>query len=141
MIGEGVVALLAADAGVNGILGTPSTRKDGTTGIWPGTMPEGTPLPALEYNDIHAENEMTLDGPEPFTMQRISFSCHGAQYGDAKHLARAVRQALENFTGRLSEGSDVDSMHRISELDAFEYGPFDFSAVIDFEVAYRDTGS
>jgi hypothetical protein len=140
MLAEGLLALLAADPGTSGILGSPAARADKTTGIFPGTMPEGTPMPALEYSDVHAENEMTHDGPDPFTMQRIQLSCHGASYGDAKHLARAVRQALESYTGPLGDVDmcEVDSMHRISELDAFEYGPFDYMAALDFEIAYRD---
>ena len=41
MRADGLVALAAADAGVNGIVGTPSTRPDKTNGIFPSFMPEG----------------------------------------------------------------------------------------------------
>lgn len=147
MLAEGIVALLLADAGVLAIIGTPSARRAAdaqgrpSSGVFAGQMPEGIALPAIVYLTISDQDLMTLDGPDAFAMARVQFSCYGLKFGDAKHLARAVRQALENFQGTLIEGTQVDSMHRVSELDAFEDAPFGYATHVDFEIAYRDTGA
>lgn len=146
MLQEGLVALLAADSGVGAILGQRPDPPDGMekgNGIFPNDLPEGAPLPAIVYADIHAANEMTFDGPEIFTTARIEFACRGSKYGDAKRLARAVRICLENFTGTLADEdqTEVDSMRRISEVDLFEFAPFEHRTVVDFEIAFRDTGA
>ena len=143
MLAEGLVTLLLADSGVSQILATRPAPADGSppgTGIFPLQSPEGAPLPLIVFTEIHAENEMTLDGPDPFTMSRMEFSCRAAKYTDAKHLARAVRQALEGFTGSLSDPDDcqIDSMHRVSEIDLFEFAPFDYRTAVDVAIAYRD---
>lgn len=138
MFAEGLVAFLAGDANVTALLGTSTSRQDQTNGIFPDIMPEGTPLPALVYSDIHAANEHTLDGPDPFTTSRIQISAHGKTKGQAKTLARTVRQDLEAFTGTFSDGTEVDSIERITELDAFADAPFSFVVHVDFNAFWRD---
>jgi|SRR5579864_2069521 len=147
MLQEGLVNLLLNDTATVAFLGTPGERQleDGnnkpTTGIFVGDLPEGTPLPAIAYLDIHSEGAMTMDGPDPFTITRIQFSCYGANYADSKHLARRVRQVLEAFTGTLNEGTEIDSIHRVSEIDRFEDVPFGWLTAVDVEIAYRDVGT
>jgi hypothetical protein len=146
MLAEGLVALLLADTPTVAILGTPAARgaeePDGvdTSGIFSGQMPEGAALPAIVYFDVHQDSTMTMDGPDTFTIGRMQFSCFGENYADAKHLARAVRRALEAFQGTLADGTEVDSIRRVSELDAFEEGPAAYMTPVDFEIAYRDVG-
>jgi hypothetical protein len=137
MLAEGLVNLLLSDGPTVAILGMKAARG-GTTGIFAGSMPEGTVLPAIVYVDVHAADEMTLDGPDAFTMQRMQFSCYGNSYADAKRLAAAVRNAFESVQGALSDGSQVDSIHRVGEMDAFEDAPFSYATHLDFEAAYRD---
>ena len=84
---------------------------------------------------------MTHDGPDPFTMARVEFSCHGSNYAATKRLARAVRNLFENYQGTLSDGSQVDSIHRVSEIDLFEDAPFSYAVHVDFSVGFRDLGS
>lgn len=142
MLAEGLVALLLANSDVAAILATRQTPPDGNVegnGIFPNTIPEGVPLPAICYSTIHGANEMTLDGPDPFTIERVSFEYRG-KYSDVKGLAAAARTALENFQGTLSDGSQVDSMHRVSTVDMFEVAPFFHRTIEDFEIAYRDVG-
>jgi hypothetical protein len=83
---------------------------------------------------------MTMDGPDPFTIGRMQFSCLGKTYADSKRLARAVREAFEAFQGALSDGTEVDSIRRVSEIDVFEDAPFAYMTAVDFEIAYRDVG-
>lgn len=135
--------MLLLDSPTVTILGTTQQRQAldsqgrATTGIFAASMPESAVLPAIVFTDIHSEDTMTMDGPDPFTMTRMQFSCYGATYADAKHLARAIRNLFENFQGTLADQSQVDSMRRIGEVDAFEDAPFSYAAHVDFEIAYR----
>jgi hypothetical protein len=141
MLEEGLNQLLVTSTAIQAIVGTVATRKDTpkpTTGIFPVQMPESTPLPALVYAQISGEGNPSLDGANALHQCRISFSCYGSVYGDAKRLQRAVRQLLEGFHGVLSDGTPIDNAVLELELDAFEDAPFSFNAPIDFLIVYAD---
>jgi hypothetical protein len=135
MLAAGLITLLKADAGVIAA----NTRDDGTLGgIYAGQMPPESLPPITVYGFAYETNEMTMDGPDPFTTARIELWHQGATYDQAKILARAVRKCLENFRGTLSDGSEVDSIHRISELDTFQDAPFLYLTSVEYQVSYRD---
>jgi Protein of unknown function (DUF3168) len=141
MLHEGLESLLANAPAITALLGTPATRPDKTIGIFPGMIPKGAGRPAIVYTYVHNESLMTLDGPDPYHTARLQFSCHASKYDDAKRLARAVAQTLEAFTGTLIEGTDVQNMQSLTEMDTFQETPFLFSTPIDFEIQYSDVGS
>jgi hypothetical protein len=144
MLEEGLNQLLVNASSIQAIVGTPATRKDKpkpTTGIFPVQMPESTPLPALIYSQISGEGNPSLDGANSLHQCRISFGCYGDSYGDAKRLQRAVRQLLEGLHTTLAEGTPVDNVILLLELDSFEDGPFSYNAPIDFLFVYADIGS
>jgi Protein of unknown function (DUF3168) len=138
MLAVGLFALLTADSGFQAAMGT---RTDGTTGIFAGQAPEGAPTPLVVYGFAYEENAMTMDGPDVFTTARIEFWVQGSSFLQAKTLARAIRNAFENFQGTLSDGSQVDSIHRISELDTFQDAPFLYLTSQEYQVQYRDLGT
>jgi hypothetical protein len=135
---EGLIALLAADSGVQAAMGP---RTDGTSGIFSGEMPEGTPPPIIVYSYTHEAEIVSMDGPDVYTEARIEFLCQAAKYGAAIKLARAIRQAFNSFQGTLSEGTQVDSIRRTSQVDSWGEAPFFHIVSMEFVVQYRDTGS
>jgi hypothetical protein len=138
MLAEGLITLLRADSGVIAA----NTRADGSIGqIFAGQMPPEALPPVTVYGFAYEENEMTMDGPDAFSKARIELWHQGADYAQAKKLARAVRKCLENFRGTLSDGSEVDSIRRISELDTFQDAPFLYLTSVEYEVSYRDLGT
>ena len=147
MLVEGLVALLLADSTTVSLLGTPAARgqaePDGisTTGVFAEQVPEGALLPLIVFGYAYEENEMTMDGPDVMTHARIEFHAQGKSYANAKRTARAMRQCFENFTGTLSDGSEVDSIKRINELDVFQDAPFAYVTSVEFEAWYRDLGT
>jgi hypothetical protein len=138
MLQEGISQALAAAAPITALIGTPGSRADQTTGIFPIQMPESATLPAIVYFDVHGDGLMTMDGPDPMQFARVQFSCYGKSYGDSKRLARAVRQFLENFAGILPDGTPIGSMRRVSEVDTFEDAPFIYHTPVDIEIVYQD---
>jgi len=139
MLNEGLENLIENAPAVTAILGTPATRGDEkTTGVFPAFIPKGSSFPAIVYTFVHTEGSMTMDGPDPFHRARVQFSCYATKYDVAKRLARTLAQTLEAFTGVLSDGTEVDNMQQIGELDMFQEGPFIFGTHIEFDIAYSD---
>ena len=138
MLCEGLITLAKADAGVISIA---NAGPDGKPAIFAGQAPEAYKGPLAVYGFAFEANEMTFDGPDPFTTARIEIWCQAEKYLDAKKLARAIRRCFENFQGTLSDGSEVDSIHRIDELDTFQPAPFLYLTSTQYQVAYRDVGS
>jgi hypothetical protein len=54
---------------------------------------------------------------------------------------KAVRGTLENFTGMLPDGTNLQNAETVLEADAFEYAPLDYVAPLEVELLYDDTGS
>jgi hypothetical protein len=144
MLVEGLNALLLADPATVALIGTPAIRETqepdnvATTGVFAEQVPEGAALPLIVFGYAYEENQMTMDGPDVMTRARLEYSAQGLSYADAKHVARAMRKLFENFTGTLFDGSEVDSIRRISELDTFNDAPFFYVTSVEFEVWYRD---
>jgi hypothetical protein len=151
MLQEGLYSLLIASDLITAIVGTPQSRGDGTlpvfpggeqpatTGVFGGHLPKAIVLPALVISEIHGgASVFSMDGPANMLFSRVQFSCFGNTYAQAKTLARAVRLLLEQFTGALPDGTVVDSMYRVAELDAFEDSVSIFHTPVDIEVIYHE---
>lgn len=96
-------------------------------------------MPGIALSQIAGAGIPTMDGPDPLHSARIQVSCYGMTYSDAKQLARAVRNALEGFSGSLPDGTQVGQTILASEMDAFEDAPFSFHCPIDFEFWYSES--
>jgi hypothetical protein len=98
-------------------------------------------LPAISYHEIHGNGEFTMDGPDLLQYSRMQFSCYGKLYGDAKRLARTLRQELEAFTGALPDGTVIEHMQREGEIDIFEDAAFIYCTAVDIKIVYQDSGT
>lgn len=138
MLVEGISKMLKAAATITALVGTPATRKDNSPGIFPVQSPEQTPTPFVVYSQISGDGNPSLDGANALHQCRLSFSCYGSTYLDAKKLQRAIRQLFEGYSGELPDGTPAENFVLVLETDAFEDGPFLFNAPIDFQVVYVD---
>lgn len=146
MLVEGLQAYLSADTGVQSALGTPATRADQTTGIYP-VMAAGTPdTPYLVYSQVGGEPQtVSMQGTNRLQNDRWRFSCHGATYKEAKALARAVNLAMISLFGTLpapggGKAAQCQGSWKRSEVDTAEpltHGTL-FSTHVDFEILYQD---
>lgn len=92
-IRTGLRALLAADAGVQALVGTAPAR------IHSGQLPQKPTLPAIVFYLASGPKVSALDGPTGFAQDRWSFDCWGDDEDAAAALADAVEAALDGFTG------------------------------------------
>ena len=102
MIIEALQNVLAADAGMQSFLGTPSTRSDSTNGIFPTQAPDGSSLtmPYLVLSQVSGEPmETAMTGTGRLTSERFRFSCCGTTYKKAKKFAKYVRSFVISLYG------------------------------------------
>jgi hypothetical protein len=143
MLSDALYQIVATDSAVLAILGTrmvPPGRPK-TTGVFLAQMPEGEPTPAIVHSQVAGDGIMTMDGPSSMRFARWQFNCRAPKAAQAKQLQRAVRQALEAFTGTTSDGTQIGNIEEVLVLDVFEDAPFSFVATLDVQVAFLDLGS
>lgn len=119
MFVEGLVSLLASDAGVQATLGTTKSRSDGANGIWPDIAPKDPLYPYVVYTLIHSDPVISFQGTNPTTEYRYQFSCVAASFKLAKLLTNAIKNVLDGFTGNLSDPDNTALLQsmKLSEHD------------------------
>jgi hypothetical protein len=142
MLAEALQSYLAADAGVQVVLGTPSTRNDRTTGLFPTQGPDEPTAPWVVYQQVSGNPlQESMQGTGRLTTERWRISCYGSTYKQAKQLAAAVKLAMISWLG--TQGSAnvqiEGSWHRL-EIDEAELLPRGtvFATHMDFEIIFLD---
>lgn len=101
MLEEGLVALLAGNAGVSTLLGT--HRSDGTNGIFALEALKDVTVPYIVYEQVSSDPNETMEGLNKFQGARYRFKCYAADYPTAARLCHAVRMCLGGFIGTLAD--------------------------------------
>lgn len=140
MLSEGLYSLVISDPTVGAILAArkPLIGEPKTSGMFPGVLPQGEELPAIVYQEIHGDGQMTMDGPDGLRYSRMQFDCYGTTFKQSKALARALRQLLEGTTGLLIDGTVLGDAEQASEIDTYEEVPACWRTLIDTRIAYED---
>ncbi|HBB81917.1 MAG TPA: DUF3168 domain-containing protein [Sulfitobacter sp.] len=116
-------AALLADAGVTGHAGDRVNY---------GAHPQGAPRPGVVLNTISDAGGHLIAAPEVTSQARVQVDCYADSYGAAKHLSRAVRQALNGYVA----GAILGCFHAAAR-DGRDGGIYRVS--LDFDVQYRTT--
>jgi hypothetical protein len=64
-----------------------------------GGNPQGTAYPRICLWTISDFEGLTISGPDGFSQGRVQADCYGLTYSSAKSLSRAVRAALDGYSG------------------------------------------
>jgi len=135
MFEAGLFSLLANDPGVMAqVGGSPFLRQDGTPLVFPVQLPEESTLPAVVYTVVTGTSVTSTQGTNRLEFKRVQLDCYGKNYGAAKILKRAAEACLLSYRGPLSDGTYMQGGLKVSEVDAFEDGPFLYRAVVDFSL-------
>lgn len=141
MLVEGLQTYLAANAGVQSVLGTPTTRSDGTTGIYP-VLAVGQPtMPYLVYQQVSgAADVIQMQGTDNLQHARWRFSCYGSTYKQAKTLAKYTKLALLSLDGVIAGEVQVCGSWSVMEADDAEPIPHGtiYATHIDFMLIFLD---
>ncbi len=142
MLVESLQIYLAANAGLQAQLGTPATRSDRTTGIFPLIAPSQVPMPYVVLQQVSGEPLQTsMRGTGRLQTSRWRFSAYGTTYKNAKLLAQALRDALNSFAGYFEtqavqiQGSwlklEADDIEEIARATIY-------ASHVDYEIIYTD---
>lgn len=91
-----VVDILQGDGAVSALIGTR---------VFSMSIPQEvstTRLPCVVYTRISRPQVTSLDGPSNLAFPRLQLNCWASTYPGAKALAKAVREALDGFSGSQS---------------------------------------
>ncbi len=109
----------------------------GTT-IFPLVPPEKAPQLYAIYQLISDPNLQTLQGGLNFYTARLQFNVWGARYVDVGVAARAVRKAVVDFRGVLSDGTFFHSVVCDSFDDDYDSVPKRYGVRADYIVMYSN---
>jgi hypothetical protein len=142
MLVEGLETYLAANTALQALLGTPATRKDGATGIWPVQAPDQPAAPWIVFQQMSGQPlQESFQGTGRLKTARWRFTCYGSTYKQATKLAEALADAMISLDGSAA-GSTVE-IHGCwlrLELDEAESMPRGtvFASHRDFQINYYD---
>ena len=122
----GVLDLLEANAGVTALIGAGATAR-----IYPLVVPEGAVLPAITWQLISEPRMESMNGGTVLAWTRLQFNCWARKYSQAAPLAQAVKAALSQYRGTLSNGSRVDRIKVDNTLDLYDPATGYFRRVVD----------
>jgi hypothetical protein len=105
-----VYGILTADAGVSAVAGAK---------VFPGLAPPGTSLPIVIYQRMSSERVHSLTGPVGVPVVSVQITSWGTSYETGKTLSRAVRLALDGYSGT-SQGVTVQRVTLTSDSDVFQ---------------------
>lgn len=128
MMEAGLNAHLLADAGVSAIA---------AARIFPVNLPEEIGGPSVTYRVISNIEDYTLDGSTGMMLARIQIDAWAEVYGDAKQLAKAVHDALNDFTGTFPDGTAVENVWLANAAtDGFDADARLYRVQADFRLIY-----
>jgi hypothetical protein len=126
-------------------LGTPGTRKDKSTGIFPVQAPDEVLVPWVVYQQVSGQPLQTsMQGTGRLHTARMRFSCFGSTYKQAKQLAQALKASMLACFGTMPTGDTIVQGSWLSlELDQAEPLPRGtiFCTITDFMLVFLDTAS
>lgn len=135
MIDQGIVSVLAANAGVAAILAT-----GGAGSIFQTEVPEdAAQYPCVGYRFVGGASKPTLT-TSGMQRARLEVSCWGAEPEDAKNLAGAVIAALNGYQGQLSDGTYLLNAELLDPgQDGFSSGSRYFRRIVEFYLFFNFT--
>jgi hypothetical protein len=127
MLEPGLVALLNSDSTVSSLC---SAR------IYPLLLPDSPVLPSVTYQTISSVSQYSNDGATGFTINRIQIDVWGSGYLSVKTLSEAIRSVLEDYTGVLSDGTQVLNIMRANVTDLYENQAYLYRVQTDWLVQF-----
>jgi len=135
VIDQGLVALLAANAGVAALL-----KTGGAGSIFQGVVPEDiAQYPCIGYQFVGGRSDPTLT-TSGMQRSRVQLDCWATTPDLAKQLADAVRQALNGYQGLLTDGTLLQAGLLINPgVDLFSDDSRFFRRMLEFYLLYNFT--
>ena len=122
----GLIALLKGDPGVSALVGNNVFRV---------FLPSGV-KPAITLARVGGSGLRTFDGPSMQTV-RVRLDYHAATPEAAEQIQIAARNLLEPYAGTLSDGTAVQLIEWIQDLDYYDYEPRQWRVATEFSFYFN----
>ena len=140
MLEEGIAQLVAANAGVQALIGNPAR-------FYPVLVPDdvgsasGPPYPVSSYQIISETPNYLLDGSSPMNQVRLqvdtwSGGLQNASYAAAKAVQAAIRAVLEGYRGTLPDGTRVAVIQVAGSRDLYEQDARCYRTSTDYMIQF-----
>jgi hypothetical protein len=100
------------------LLSQPATTNLIADRLYPMVLPQPPTLPSVTYSRVSRSGVRDLTGVA-YWVSRFQFSCWAERYSEAKNVAQAVRQALEDYVGTMGVFRIIGS-GSVNEIDLSE---------------------
>jgi hypothetical protein len=142
MFAELLYQILVNEPTLQALIGTPGTRSDKTTGIFPTQASVEEPnLPFIAYIQIFGHGESVYEGVDRLVYARYRLACWGSTAKQAKKLANQVRLRLDGIRGSLP-GTDaiIRTCLWVTETDTTDDLPHGtmYGTHQDYDFVYED---
>lgn len=134
MISDAIFGLLKADATVSKLVG-PNGKG---VNIFPMRLPEAKKQ-GIVYSQISGAGVESLAGSNPLQSGRFEIACYAAEYRDARAMKVAAMAVLIGYQGTTSDGTQIDSIRKVLEVDGYNDGPQLFNCPFDVEIWFSET--
>ena len=89
------------------------------TRVYPIIAPQGTPLPLVVYQRTSVERPQSLTGNVGNPVVTLQLTTYGTSYTSGKNIARAVRLAIDGWTGTTASVT-IQRTTLVSEADGVD---------------------
>lgn len=110
-----------------------------STRVYPNVIPEDVAQPAAAYQKISGSPILNHGGPSGLETSRIQITCRATTYAVAKSVAKAVKTALDGFTGLMGGvgGVTVEYSHIENEQDGYNQVSGSSTVRLDVIILYQ----
>lgn len=105
--------------------------------LYPARLPQGVTLPAVTYQRIAGNSEISHDGPGDLARARIQIDCWADSYATMVSLAKAIRAALSGYRGPMG-GNPATNARVINVLDLPEPEPALWRRMVEIILYHRE---
>ena len=109
--------------------------------LYPLLLPTDSALPAATYNVVSVTPLYELTERVNFTKLRLQIDAWGTTYSDAKDLAAAIVDTLDNFSGLLPDGTQVFGVQLRNSTDDYEHEALTFRVLTEFNIQFAHSAS
>ena len=106
--------------------------------VYPVTITQGCPLPAIAYKRISTRRDPTLT-TQGGRFVSVQFDIIAKDYTTMRQTRDAVRMAFEDIVGQYTTGAPyIESADIMNEMDGFDTGTEITMGVLEIEFYYSD---
>lgn len=139
MIGQGIVAHLAADSAVFELV-----DGNGYTRIHPQIIPQAVPgtvdrVPALVYTITAVDRQVAFCGTRGTVAATVELNSYATTYAQVRELADAVRRALIDYRGDMGGVVQVSACSLDAEFETQDIEPGLYRVVQSWLIWYKET--